>query len=841
MRISSLFLCAALATPVSLVLLPNKTYAQDTELTTLEDVVVLGSRRLQPRSSADSPVPVDVISEEEFSRAGNVADTTDNLLNSVPSFNATTATGDSDSFSRPVSLRGMAQDQILLLVNGKRRHRSAVITEFAPAAAAGAQGPNIGMIPAIAIDQIEVLRDGASAQYGADAIAGVINLRLKDSSQGGTTRVQYGQFYEGEMSTRFEGNVGAPLGSDDGFVNLSIEYTDNEALSRGFQRPEAQAQIEAGIAGIGADSPFGDGLAQSWGRPETGNLLLFVNSALPLANASELYLQGNYAKVDGRFRFFYRRPEHPCPANAQERCAAHAAVAWLEERGYTGSVLDTGFTPYLDGRQLDYSLVGGIRGNFPAGITFDFSAGTGSNKLDHYLHNAVSYAVDPTPNEIGQRTFYIGYFEQEELTLNADFTTFLSDDLHLAFGAEWREETWSLGAGESNAQGSLDDPTCCGTSASGMVGFRSENAGSWSRSNTALYAELEQDLTNQLFLQYALRREDYSDFGTVTIGKVAGRYDITDSMVLRGSISTGFHAPTPGQSNFQRKTTTFDCPEAGGDFVGECILGHVPAESLSAVAQGGGPLKEEESRNYTIGTGFGLGTFGNLTVDLYRIDVSDRIYKVDPPIQTYTDANGQVTDDVAQATTYSGVLFFTNVLDVRSSGIDVVLTNRVYWNSNLSSLFTFSYNYNDFQVVGQDDIAGSQLVSPDNIAKIENSYPKHRFVASANTTFENWDFLVRANYFGKHYDVDQGQILQGSSTPIDPVVFIDFEIGYQLSDALKLVAGASNIFDTYIEKFNPDRCRNPCGNRLHHGLPYPRRAASNYEGGSWYLQATYTF
>ena len=796
--------------------------AQEDGLTALEEVVVLGSRRQQPRSVTASPVPVDVISGEQFSRTGNTADATDNLLATVPSFNATTASGDSDSFSRPVSLRGMAQDQILLMVNGKRRHRSSVITEFAPAAGAGAQGPNIGMIPPIAVESVEVLRDGASAQYGADAIAGVINFRLKDAVDGGETRVQYGQFYEGELSTRWESNVGIPLGAK-GFANVSIDYADNDGLSRGFQRPDAQALIDQGVMAVGADSPFGDGFAQSWGRPETRNILFFVNSGYEISDSAEAYVFGNYASTTGRFRFFFRPPDHP------------ARTLWLAERGYMGPVLDTGYTPYLDGKQRDYSAVGGIRGLLANGLTYDVSAALGANELDHYLHNAVSYAIDPEPNDIGKRSFYIGAFGQQETSLNADFTTLMTDELHLAFGAEWREETWRLRQGEPDTyegeyQGSF------GTSPAGMEGFRPENAGTWSRDNIGLYAELEQDATDRLFLQYALRYEDYSDFGDVVIGKVAARFDATENMVLRGSVSTGFHAPTPGQSNFQRETTTFDCPEAEAGFVGDCILGTVRPGSAAAVAQGGGPLKEEESVNFTVGTGFQLGALGNVTVDLYRIDVEDRIYKV-TPAGVHTDANGNVTQDIAAATRFAGASFYTNVLDVRSSGLDLVLTKAINWNDNVRSDVTLAYNYNSFEVVGQDEINGQRLVSDNQIARIEHSYPQHRLVAGINTTFGGWDFLVRANYFGKHYDVDRGSITEGTSSPIDPVVFIDVELGYQLSDTLRLVAGASNIFDEYVERVDADRYANRYGN----GLPYPRRAAPNYEGGSWYARAQYSF
>ena len=805
----------------SMLLAPSAS-AQEDGLTALEEVVVLGSRRQQPRSVTASPVPVDVISGEQFSRTGNTADATDNLLATVPSFNATTASGDSDSFSRPVSLRGMAQDQILLMVNGKRRHRSSVIAQFAPAAGAGAQGPNIGMIPPIAAESVEVLRDGASAQYGADAIAGVINFRLKDAADGGETRIQYGQFYEGELSTRWESNVGIPLGVK-GFANISIDYTDNDGLSRGFQRPDAQALIDQGVTGVGADSPFGDGFAQSWGRPETRNILFFVNSGYDISDSAEAYFFGTYASTTGRFRFFYRPPDH------------ETRTLWLAERGYTGSVLDTGYTPYLDGKQLDYSMVGGVRGLLANGLSYDVSAAVGSNELDHYLHNAVSYAIDPEPNDIGKRSFYIGAFGQQETSLNADFTRLMTDELHLAFGAEWREETWRLRQGEPDSyEGEYRGQF--GTSPAGMEGFRPENAGSWSRDNLGLYAELEQDATDRMFLQYALRFEDYSDFGDVVIGKAAARFDATNDIVLRGSVSTGFHAPTPGQSNFQRETTTFDCPEAGAGFIGDCVLGDVRPGSDAAVAQGGGPLKEEESVNFTVGTGFQLGALGNVTVDLYRIDVEDRIYKV-TPAGVHTDADGNVTQDIAAATRFAGASFYTNVLDVRSSGLDLVLTKAINWNDSVRSDVTLAYNFNNFEVVGQDEINGQRLVSDNQIARIEHSYPQHRLVAGINTTFGGWDFLVRANYFGKHYDVDRGSIPEGTSSPIDPVVFIDVELGYQLSDTLRLVAGASNIFDEYVDRVDPDRYANRYGN----GLPYPRRAAPNYEGGSWYVRAQYSF
>ncbi|MCK5425252.1 MAG: TonB-dependent receptor plug domain-containing protein, partial [Emcibacter sp.] len=251
---------ALLATSVSTAI------AADEEVV-MEEVVTLGSRSNKPRSATDSPVPVDVIGAEEFNAGGNSVDITDNLKSLVPSFTASPATGDGSAFVRPTSMRGMAPDQTLILVNGKRRHRSALVQFFAPAAGNGAHGVDIGMIPGIALKRVEVLRDGAAAQYGSDAIAGVINFAIKDASEGGSVVAQYGNFYEGEESYKIAANAGFGLG-ENGFVNISAEYVDNQALSRGIQREVAQDLIDAGVQGVGEDSPFGDApFVQTWGRP----------------------------------------------------------------------------------------------------------------------------------------------------------------------------------------------------------------------------------------------------------------------------------------------------------------------------------------------------------------------------------------------------------------------------------------------------------------------------------------------------------------------------------------------------------------------------------------------
>jgi iron complex outermembrane receptor protein len=257
----------------------------------LEEVITTGTRSSRPRTAADSTVPVDVLSGEDFNAFGGTADLTDNLKSLVPSYTATPATGDGSAFVRPTSLRGTAPDQTLVLVDGKRRHRSALLHFFAPAAGNGAHGVDIGMIPGIAIKRVEVLRDGAAAQYGSDAIAGVINFITKDAAEGGEFSLQYGEHYEGETSMKFGANVGFGLG-DDGFINLSAEYIENDALIRGIQRSADVANLlAAGVdpALIGADAPFGEApLLQTWGRPETSGFRFFMNSGVDLSVTAHL-------------------------------------------------------------------------------------------------------------------------------------------------------------------------------------------------------------------------------------------------------------------------------------------------------------------------------------------------------------------------------------------------------------------------------------------------------------------------------------------------------------------------------------------------------------------------
>ena len=777
--------------------------AQEATAQSIEEVVTVGSRNNEPRSVVDSPVPVDVFSEQELAAFGNQADITDTLKALVPSYTATPATGDGSAFIRPTSLRGMAPDQTLILVNGKRRHRSALVQFFAPAAGNGAHGVDVGMVPSIALKNIQVLRDGAAAQYGSDAIAGVMDFQLKDASEGGRVQLQYGEFFEGETSLKFSANGGFAWG-DDGFLNISFETTDNDALSRGIQRPVAQGLIDAGVPNVGADSPFGDApFVQTWGRPETSGDRLFFNMGSSDTNGTSLYAHGGYAKTDGRYRFFYR-------AGYDTDCStAHSTIADLcQEDNWTEGALRQGYTPFLDGAQTDKTLVAGLKGELSNGTSYDFSIGTGSNELRYFLNNTTAPSLGISADGFFQRDFDMGGYDQDEINLNADFGISLGSDMFLAYGAEWREETFTTVPGE---QAAIDGNT------SGMSSVKPADAGEFSRDNLAFYADLEHDISEQLMMQYAVRFEDFSDFGSTVNGKVASRYTVSDSLTVRGSVSTGFHAPTPGQANVSTVITTFD-----GTTGLQVEEGLVRPTSDAALAVGGAPLKEEESFNMSLGFTKDIGDDTTLTVDFYNVEVDDRIYR---------------TGDIDNGSGGS-ISFYTNALQLEHQGFDLVLSSTFELADGMETNVSLAFNHNTTDVTDQTLINGIQPVSDSLVEDIENNYPENRWVLNTFTNLnDQWSLMARLNFYGEHYD-ERGTIgaETSPSAQIDSLIYLDVELGYDVTENLRVTAGGSNILDTYVDEIG-----DPNANRMSVGLQYPRRTAANYEGGSWYLRAQYDF
>jgi iron complex outermembrane receptor protein len=786
----------------------------------LEEILVTGSRSSRGRTATDSTVPIDSFNASDISQE-SVGDMTDTIRNLVPSYTATPLTGDGSSFVRSTSLRGLPPDNVLILVNSKRRHRSALIQHFGASMSSGSHAIDIGMIPGIALKGVEVLRDGAASQYGSDAIAGVINFILRDADEGGQAEGQFGRYYEGENAWRAAVNVGFSLG-DSGFVNLSAEYTDQEQLIRGFQPAAAQGAVNAGVPGVGTDSPYsGDDLAQTWGRPKNHGLRTVWNMAYDLSDSSQIYMFGNYADTYGNYRFFYRGNNsadgsvnlhssmRPIPIVPDD--PSQGNFCWCEE-------LPGGYTPYLEGDITDFSNILGIRGDIGIPWTYDLTINYGSNKIDYTLLNTLNPTFGPT----SPREFDPGDLKEEDLDLTADFSYLASETVSVGFGAEWRREKYIMYAGslESYAAGpwaevgqeiNPDTDEFYSTppiGSNGMVGAVAESAGKFDRDNWAMYVDVEWDITDRFLVQGAIRYENYSDFGGTTNYKIASRYNVTDAFTIRGAYSTGFRAPTPGQSNYTGIVTTFDSTSGL-----QTQQGTVSPTSDLAVSLGGTALEPEDAKNISIGFTSNPTDNMTLTVDFYRIKVDDRIVKT----------QNLPVDDPA----FSTVSFYTNALNTETTGLDIVWQLNKAWSNGSFTTFGIGYNYNKTKVGDeQNQVNGINPVPPGVIFNIEENLPKNRGSVSVVHNMDAWTFLVRANYYGKTIDE------RNNREPVGAATFVDLAVTYNFRESWDFTLGASNVFDKFPNKIDT---------RLGNGLAYPRRTPMGYDGGMWYLRAVYNW
>ena len=771
-----------------------------------EEVTVIGSRKNRLRSATETVAPVDIIAREDFNAVGGTADITDNLNKLVPSFMVAPRNGDNNAFQRSVSLRGMAADQTLIMVNGKRRHRSNAINLFGPLANTGSHGVDSSMIPAMAIESVQILRDGASAQYGSDAIAGVVNFKLKDNVRGGMVEASYGNHFEGEANWRLAGNAGTKLG-ERGFLNFTFESDDQEALSRGAQRKKAQGLISAGVPGVGEDSPFESdaSLAQTWGRPESSAHKFVWNAGYELGNI-DLYLFGNLALKEGKTRFFYRPVGHKWSPSWGGVPALRHDDSFINAPNLV-KVKEVGFTPYYGSEQTDLSLVGGLKGKVMDDINYDLSFGMGSNKAEYTLYNSLNPSAALINGE-AQRDFKTGNYEQKETGFNLDLTQELNSRIFLAYGAEYRNETFVQSAGE--------EASYVGLGSSGLKGTSPANAGEYSRASYGVYGDMEHTLNDKTALQYSLRFENYDDFGSTINHKLAGRYDLSYRVALRGSVNTGFHAPTPGQANLRTQSTTFDAESRQVDTL------HIPADSDEAIALGGKALEEETSLNTTVGLVYKLGKNFTLTADYYNVGVENKIFKT-----STENADGAKRS------------FYTNALDVTHSGIDVVLTGNLMDRIGFDTEMSFAFNVNSLEVTKNRKVGGKQVVSDNALEHIENDYPTTNFVVMSNTRFmEKWNLMARGRYMGEHYDQGDGSGSMSLSDvqKIDPILYLDMELGYKAMNNLQVALGGSNVLDSY-----PTQLKTDADGFYPGGTVYPRRSAAGWDGGSWYVKGTYTF
>ncbi|MBS3797942.1 TonB-dependent receptor [Pseudoalteromonas sp. BDTF-M6] len=811
----------------------------------IEVISVLGSR-MANRTATESTSPVDLIDSDDLNKGG-FTELGQSLQATAPSFNfSRTQVSDGSDLFRPATLRGLQPDQTLVLINGKRRHNQSIFG-LNGTVGAGAAGTDMNAIPLTALKGVEVLRDGAAAQYGSDAIAGVINLSLNNSTGVTTGYVQAGSTGEGDGDTISIGlNRGFDIGDEGGFINFSVEYRDADGTNRAQRDIGGSVDVPAGT--------LSDEVRWGQGNADSEFTSLFYNMALPMGD-NELYSFGGYSNRTALGNGFYRNFDQASKNVVQ--------------------VYGDGFLPRIDNEAEDISFALGLRGEINPDWNYDVSAVYGENTYDFNSKNTInaSYAAeyvfnnpDATDEEIiansGPRGGYSGGFRFDQTTVNADVTGIIdigrTDPVYLSIGAEYRKENYEIVPGEeaSYACGlanmdtsypSVNDPDQfaeCGFQA--YNGLRPEASNDESRHSYAVYADAETLITDAWQVSAALRYEDFSDAGDDIIGKLATRYEVNDDFAIRGAISSGFRAPSLQQSAYTAYTTNLG---AGG----------VLLQSFTATAGSDFPsalgvdnLELETSENLSFGFVYDVSSELSLTVDFYHVEIKDRI----------TLGSLMSAEDVAfspeavaalNATGAEQANYFSNSVDSTTKGVDIIASYRTdLYDGDFSA--TFAGNLNDTEI---DDVNAPEGV-PDNIAldDLQRSFltdgqPGER----ATLTFEyergDYNSMVRFNYFGEtdvkyfgndHIGLPDELSPTGSfkdTSTVESAVLVDVNVGYQLSEEIMLSVGIDNLFDETPDELGQDEALDFIS---YQAFKYPLRAVPyGFDGMTYYAKVSFSF
>ena len=868
MRISRSLCCVFLTVlSISPIILPTA-QAQQSEAGVIEEIVIIGSRRQDGRSQAESLVPVDVISGDDFMAQGSTG-IDSQLANLVPSYNIDQQPiNDAATLVRPAKLRGLPPDSTLVLVNGKRRHRAAVITFLGNGVADGSQGPDISTIPAIALKRVEVLRDGAAAQYGSDAIAGVINFELKDDAEGGTVEARWGEFYDGDGDgLNFSGNIGLPLSSN-GFANLSFEYKEADPTNRSQQRSDAQALVDAGnpyIPDPNYDSVFHPNV-MVWGAPEFEyDYKFFGNVGIDISDNLEAYGYGNYSKRKVEGGFYFRNPHtrsgvfdgdeitvdgmtydtvkvadldgagmgRECPAiRIIDNVASADDIAAVRADPNCESFITRfpgGFVPRFGGTMEDYGFAMGVRGEVFNDWHVDVSGVYGRHQAEFFMRHTLNpqLLAKPDVNVANIPTDYSpGTYTETDYTINLDVSKLVDlaafySPLSVAFGLEHRQEKFKVTQGGENSW--FQDLSPGGLSAqgfgvgsNGFTGFGPRLAGTWSRNSYAAYMDLEAELSQDVLLGAAGRYEDHKGVGETMDVKISVRGQVNDNFAIRGAVSTGFRAPTVGQANILNVTTAF----SGGVLADEATL--PPTHPASALV-GGKPLTPEESINYTVGAVFNAGDL-DVTVDYFQIQVTDRIARGSERVLTDADRQTLINQGVTDASAFSQIRFYTNDFDTTTQGVDIIATYPMDLLGGRTN-FSFAGNWTETKV----DKFNPEVISDKRVIQLEKNLPRTRFTLSANHLQGPWSFLARLRYYSKftEFTTDDGSARNEG----DARALVDIEGSYTFKDSLTLAAGAENLLDT-----KPSRLSSNVS-----GLVYTETSPYGFNGGFFYFRALWNF
>ncbi|HEY7612766.1 MAG TPA: TonB-dependent receptor, partial [Gemmatimonadales bacterium] len=778
--------------------------------------VVVGSRA-RHTAEEELAVPVDIFPAEELQRQGTTE--TSIILQSVsPSVNfPRQSVTDAGDIIRPFTLRGLSPDQTLVLVNGWRRHQTAVVNTFNYGMPAGSSGVDLNAIPASALDRIEVLRDGASAQYGSDAIAGVVNLVLKDGAFSPFVNGDAGRYVTDgyrDDGTTVNVNGGWGLGIGRGSLGLFGEFRDRQPTNRAWADPFE----DAGTGVVDSINPDNGQVIEKrnpvpqpnhhWGDGLEKDVLTFANFRMPMNDEGtlELYSFGGYGHRDGT-------------GNAYRRYAGNPRN-WRE-------LFPLGYLPTFAGTATDWSAAGGVRG-VASGWNYELGAEMGHNDFEYNMETTNNASLGPCldvpcapgPDQIlgtaddpgipNQTEFFSGRLLRNEfvtaLNVARPVEVGLPAPLNLAFGAAFRRETYKIRAGEpaswiNGFHLDQDSTAPAPAGSSGFPGFTPDNASERDRNNFGLYADAESDLTPQLLANVAARFESYSDFGERLSGKLALRYQPSRRLVVRAAAGTGFRAPGLSQIGFSKVVTNVIADQ----FV---EVGVFPVDNPAAIALGARPLEEEKSVSLSAGLAFTPVDNFTATVDVFHIDIDDRIILG----ATFDDDVTRALLADAGVTGIGGVQYFTNGLDTRTQGVDVTANLRVPTGATGTLDLTGSLNYTHNEILRVDSIpdvlrdAGSTepgLLDTVTVLGIERERPDWRATLQANYGIGRVSALGRFSYYGGFSSAQPGfcdlcrEEYGGKS-------LVDAEIAYQFN-MVKLAVGMRNLFDTYPDQPSSDR------------------------------------
>ena len=775
-------------------------HAADAPAPTDVSAVIVTGTRVTGMKAADSAAPIQLVGAEALKRVGQ-PDLMQALSQTLPSFNAQGYGADTAALTLSAALRGLNPNDTLVLVDGKRRHTTANLAVDTGSAYQGSATTDLSFIPVAAIDHIEVLQDGAAAQYGTDAIAGVVNIILKKNASGGSISATGGQYFGGDGDTgALSLNNGFALG-DKGFVNVTLD-TKYHGFSRqgGADRRfyNVNGTLKSGLDPVDVAGLPGPKDNNIYGDPRYQIYSVFFNAGYQLSDNLSVYSFGSFGHRNASAYENYRRP---------------TKISGVTSLGATVYPLPRGFSPREGIKEDDFSITAGIKGTL-AGWDWDLSTTYGKDKQDVYTLNSANGDLYPviqaaSPTLIApQRNFFDGTFSSDQAVTNFDvvrsFNVGLASPLSVAAGFETRHETFEIGVGDPNSY--------YGAGAQSFTGYGPSDAGGHGRNNYGFYVDLAVDPIKNLHLDVAGRTEHYSDFGDTTVGKLTGRYDFSPAFAIRGTASTGFRAPTLAEEFYSGTNVSPSFAQV-----------QLPANSAAAGVAGFKPLKAEQSDNYSVGFVAHPLDKLQITADFYQIKIKKRIVGSGFLLGSVLNSAGTGQTVVSQAIlnaitahgntldsgiSYAGITIFTNGADTETTGAEITANYATDFGDMGHVDWSLGLNFNENKITKQYSLPAidtnvgfgqTAILTPNAISALTKSTPKQKLVAGAFWTNGAWSANLRESLYGESSQIvsldGTGSNAGATNVKLGTQAITDFEISYQMTKQLKLSLGANNLFD----------------------------------------------